>query len=43
MPELRARYNIAPMMDILTVRETENGRIGLMMRWRLIPNWATFR
>jgi putative SOS response-associated peptidase YedK len=37
MPELKPRYNIAPTMDILTVRETAGGRVGSMMRWGLIP------
>jgi putative SOS response-associated peptidase YedK len=40
MPEFRPRYNIAPTMDILTVRETASSRIGSMMRWGLIPFWA---
>lgn len=40
MPELKPRYNIAPTMDILTVRETASSRIGSMMRWGLIPFWA---
>lgn len=40
MPQLKPRYNIAPTMDILTVRETGSGRIGSMMRWGLIPYWA---
>jgi putative SOS response-associated peptidase YedK len=40
MPELKPRYNIAPTMNILTVRETASSRIGSMMRWGLIPFWA---
>lgn len=40
MPEFRPRYNIAPTMDILTMRETASSRIGSMMRWGLIPFWA---
>ncbi|MEO5656011.1 MAG: SOS response-associated peptidase [Nitrosospira sp.] len=31
---------MAPTMEILAVRETEDGRIGSMMRWGLIPYWA---
>ena len=41
MPELTPRYNIAPTMEILAVRDTEDGRIGSMMRWGIIPHWAT--
>jgi putative SOS response-associated peptidase YedK len=40
IPELKPRYNIAPTMKILTVRDTERGREGSMMRWGLIPSWA---
>lgn len=40
MPEFRPRYNIAPTMDILTVRETGRGRTGSMMHWGLIPFWT---
>lgn len=40
MPELKPRYNIAPTMEILAVRETERGHAGSMMRWGLIPYWA---
>lgn len=41
MPELKPRYNIAPTMEILAVLETEDSRIGSMMRWGIIPHWAT--
>ncbi|WP_025040050.1 SOS response-associated peptidase [Nitrosospira briensis] len=40
IPELKPRYNIAPAMEILAMRETEPGRIGSTMRWGLIPHWA---
>lgn len=39
MPELKPRYNIAPTMEILAVRDTDSGRLGSMMRWGLIPYW----
>jgi putative SOS response-associated peptidase YedK len=39
MPELKPRYNIAPTMEILTIRDTDSGRRGFMMRWGLIPYW----
>jgi putative SOS response-associated peptidase YedK len=40
MPELAPRYNIAPTMEILAVRDTDRGRKGSMMRWGLIPYWV---
>jgi len=40
MPELKPRYNIAPTMDILTVRDTGQGHEGSMMRWGFVPYWA---
>lgn len=33
------RYNIAPMSDILVIRETASEREGLMMRWGLVTGW----
>ncbi|ABB73358.1 SOS response-associated peptidase [Nitrosospira multiformis] len=39
MPELKPRYNIAPTMEILAIRDTDSGRMGSMMRWGLIPYW----
>jgi putative SOS response-associated peptidase YedK len=40
MPEIEPRYNIAPSTDILVVRDSANGREGVMMRWGLIPHWV---
>ena len=40
MPEIEPRYNIAPTTDIVVVRDGENGRMGSLMRWGLIPYWA---
>jgi putative SOS response-associated peptidase YedK len=40
MPELKPRYNIAPTMDILTVRDTVRGREGSVMLWGFIPYLA---
>jgi putative SOS response-associated peptidase YedK len=40
MPEIEPRYNIAPTTDILVIRDSDNGREGLMMRWGLVPHWA---
>lgn len=33
-------YNIAPMTNILVIRDTPNGREGSIMRWGFVPNWA---
>ena len=36
------RYNIAPQSDILIIRaKPGNGRVGQLVRWGLIPGWAT--
>ncbi len=35
----RARYNVAPTQEILTITNEERPR-GLYMRWGLIPVWA---
>jgi putative SOS response-associated peptidase YedK len=41
MPEIKARYNIAPSTQILIVREDkERGRTADLYRWGLIPGWA---
>ena len=38
MPEIEPRYNIAPTDAILVIRGSEQGRVGSMMRWGLIPH-----
>lgn len=35
------RYNIAPTQPVATVRKGAPGRILSMMRWGLVPSWAT--
>ena len=41
VPELRARYNIAPTQPIPVVRVDRNGERELVeMRWGLVPHWA---
>ncbi len=40
MPEIEPRYNIVPTTDIVVIRDSDNGRVGSMMRWGLIPHWA---
>jgi len=35
------RYNIAPTQPVATVRQSGSGRILSMMRWGLVPSWAT--
>ncbi|PTQ78885.1 SOS response associated peptidase (SRAP) [Nitrosomonas oligotropha] len=37
-PDLIPRYNIAPMSDIVVIRETINGREATTMRWGLITD-----
>jgi putative SOS response-associated peptidase YedK len=36
-----SRYNIAPTQPVVTVRQTGAGRVLAMMRWGLVPSWAT--
>jgi putative SOS response-associated peptidase YedK len=40
VPNLVARYNIAPTQDIPVVRQSEQGRELVMLHWGLIPSWA---
>ena len=41
LPELPARYNIAPGTDIAAIRQRpESPRELAMLRWGLIPSWA---
>jgi len=40
-PDVRPRYNIAPMTDVPVVRVNANGERELVrMRWGLVPRWA---
>ncbi|MGC8951148.1 SOS response-associated peptidase [Chloroflexus sp.] len=38
--DLQPRYNIAPTQPVVVVREGNDGREGVSMRWGLIPSWA---
>ena len=40
LPELRARFNVAPTYAVPLVRETSAGRDALLVRWGLVPFWA---
>jgi putative SOS response-associated peptidase YedK len=35
------RYNIAPTQPIVAIRQAADGREAVMMRWGLIPHWAS--
>jgi putative SOS response-associated peptidase YedK len=39
--ELSPRYNIAPTQPIPAVRKDGSGRVISMLRWGLVPSWAT--
>jgi len=39
----KPRYNIAPTQNISAIRQTDEGRIGSLMHWGLIPSWAKDR
>jgi putative SOS response-associated peptidase YedK len=40
VPEVEARYNIAPTQNILGVRQSPDGREMTYLKWGLIPSWA---
>lgn len=40
VPEAEARYNIAPMQDVLAVRHSPDGREATFLKWGLVPSWA---
>ncbi len=35
------RYNIAPSQQVLAIRQRAEGREGMLLRWGLIPSWAS--
>ena len=39
IPNLRARYNIAPTTAVDVIVDRGNGREAVSMRWGLIPGW----
>ena len=39
-PAISARYNIAPMQDVVVVRNEGGVRTLSVVRWGLIPSWA---
>lgn len=40
MPQFDLRYNIAPSTMILSLRNTVDGRTGIMTRWGFVPSWC---
>lgn len=40
VPDIEARYNIAPTQDILAVRESAEGREMTFLKWGLVPSWS---
>ncbi len=40
VPQIEARYNIAPTQNILAVQETLDGREMKWLKWGLVPSWA---
>jgi putative SOS response-associated peptidase YedK len=40
MPDIEPRYNIAPTQDILSIRQSDEGRETAMLKWGLVPSWA---
>lgn len=39
-PNMEPRYNIAPMQDILSIRQAEDEREAVFLKWGLVPSWA---
>jgi putative SOS response-associated peptidase YedK len=39
-PPIEARFNIAPTQNILAVRQMEDEREAVLLKWGLIPSWA---
>jgi putative SOS response-associated peptidase YedK len=40
VPDVEARYNIAPTQDILSIRRVEDDREAVFLKWGLVPSWA---
>jgi putative SOS response-associated peptidase YedK len=40
VPQVEARYNVAPTQEILAVRELADGREMTFFKWGLVPSWA---
>jgi putative SOS response-associated peptidase YedK len=41
IPDLPPRYNVAPSQPVACVRRDHRGRSLSVLRWGLIPSWAT--
>ena len=40
VPNIEARYNIAPTQNILNIRQVDNDREAVLLKWGLVPSWA---
>lgn len=40
VPELEARFNIAPTQSVVNVHQTPDGREMKFLKWGLVPSWA---
>jgi putative SOS response-associated peptidase YedK len=40
MPAYPLRFNVAPGNSVVSIRTSDDGRTGGMMRWGYIPSWA---
>jgi putative SOS response-associated peptidase YedK len=40
VPDVEPRYNIAPTQDILSVRQVDDEREAVFLKWGLVPSWA---
>ena len=41
VPDMAARYNVAPSQDVVAVRQQGGRRRATLLRWGLVPPWAT--
>ena len=41
VPDLHPRFNVAPMQPVAVVRTAQEGRRLDLLRWGLVPPWAT--
>jgi putative SOS response-associated peptidase YedK len=40
VPAVEARYNVAPMQEVLAVSGTADGREATFYKWGFVPSWA---
>jgi putative SOS response-associated peptidase YedK len=41
VPSIEPRYNVAPTQQVFAVRSVGEGREGVLLKWGLVPSWAS--